>query len=119
MDNKTIYKKTLVFSLKRVFWDVVCIAVILGFATLGYFILSRMGQNGYIGLAIGAIVGLIPVIIILRFVSYSLKAGQIAMITRAVPTTSSKRAKRSYASASRRSRSTMRRRESSRVSSTR
>ena len=84
MDNKTIYKKTLVFSLKRVFWDVVCIAVILGFATLGYFILSRMGQNGYIGLAIGAIVGLIPVIIILRFVSYSLKAGQIAMITRAV-----------------------------------
>ena len=73
MDNKTIYKKTLVFSLKRVFWDVVCIAVILGFATLGYFSLSRMGQNGYIGLAIGAIVGLIPVIIILRFVSYSLK----------------------------------------------
>ena len=84
MDNKSIYKKTLVFSLRRVLWDIICIAVVLGFATLGYFILSKMGQNGYIGLLIGAVVGIIPVVIIMRFVSYSLKAGQIAMITRGV-----------------------------------
>ncbi|MBQ1502407.1 MAG: hypothetical protein IIZ35_00230, partial [Clostridia bacterium] len=84
MDNKTIYKKTLVFSLRRVLWDIVSIILILGLATLGFFILSKIGQNGYIGLAIGAVVGLIAVIIIMRFVSYSLKAGQIAMITRAV-----------------------------------
>ena len=84
MDNKTIYKKTLVFSLRRVLWDLLCIAVVLGFSTLGFFILDKMGQDGYIGLLIGFIVGLIPVIIILRFVSYSLKAGQIAMITRGV-----------------------------------
>ena len=84
MDNKTIYKKTLVFSLRRVLWDLLCIAVVLGFSTLGFFILDKMGQDGYIGLLIGFVVGLIPVIIILRFVSYSLKAGQIAMITRGV-----------------------------------
>ena len=84
MDNKTIYKKTLVFSLRRVLWDIISIALILGLGTLGYFILNNMGQNGYIGLAIGAVIGLIAVIIIMRFVSYALKAGQIAMITRGV-----------------------------------
>ena len=84
MDNKTIYKKTLVFSLRRVIWDLISIALVIGLATLGYFILNNMGQNGFIGLAIGAVIGIIAMVIILRFVSYSLKAGQIAMITRAV-----------------------------------
>jgi len=84
MDNKAIYKKTLVFSLRRVLWDLISIALVIGLATLGYFILNNMGQNGFIGLAIGAVIGIIAMIIILRFVSYSLKAGQIAMITRAV-----------------------------------
>ena len=84
MNNKEVYKKTLGFSLRRVLWDVLSIVLLLGAGTLGYFLGEKFGGNGPVGLLIGGLIGLILVIIVVRFVSYMLKAGQIAMMTRGV-----------------------------------
>lgn len=84
MDNKQIYKKTLGFSLRRILWDVLSLVLFLGLGTLGFLLGEQFFQNGVIGLVIGAIVGLIVMILISRFVSYMLKAGQIAMMTRGI-----------------------------------
>ena len=84
MDNKQIYKKTLGFSLRRVFWDIISVALLLGAGTLGYFLGEKYAQNGPIGLLIGAVIGVVALILITRFISYALKAGQIAMMTRGV-----------------------------------
>lgn len=86
MDNKTIYKRTLGFSLRRVLWDVLSFIALGGLATLGYFIAEKVAGAGWIGLLIGAVIGIILVVIVLRFVSYALKAGQIAMMTRGITT---------------------------------
>ena len=84
MDNKQIYKKTLGFSLRRVFWDIISVVLLLGAGTLGYFLGEKYAQNGPIGLLIGAVIGVVALILITRFISYALKAGQIAMMTRGV-----------------------------------
>ena len=84
MDNKQIYKKTLGFSLRRVFWDIISVVLLLGAGTLGYFLGEKYAQNGPIGLLIGAVIGIVALILITRFISYALKAGQIAMMTRGV-----------------------------------
>ena len=84
MDNKTIYKKTLGFSLRRLLWDFISLVTVLGISTLGFFIAEKVWDKGLIGLAIGGVVGLIVVLIVMRFISYKLKAGQIAMMTRGI-----------------------------------
>jgi len=84
MNNKEIYKKTLGFSLRRVLWDVVSLVLLLGLGTLGYWVGEKYAGSGPIGLVIGAIAGLIVMILLSRFVSYGLKAGQIAMMTRGI-----------------------------------
>jgi len=84
MDNKQIYRKTLGFSLRRVLWDIISVALLLGAGTLGYFLGEKYAQNGPIGLLIGGVIGIVALILITRFISYALKAGQIAMMTRGV-----------------------------------
>ncbi len=85
MDNKAIYKKTRGFSLRRVLWDVLAVFAWLVLMTLGFFIGSRISDEGaLLGLLIGGIIGIVLMIIILRFVSYLLKAGQIAMMTKGI-----------------------------------
>lgn len=84
MDNKAIYKKTLVFSIKRFLWDAMSFAVIILVATAGFFIADKAASNGLIGLAVGVIVGIIIVAIASHFISYVFKAGQIAMMTKGV-----------------------------------
>ena len=84
MDNKQVYKATLCFSIRRALWDLVAL---LGFAALcaaGFYIMDKTTDKGLIGLAIGAVVGLVVLIIFLRWISYKYKAGQIAMMTRGV-----------------------------------
>lgn len=84
MTNKEIYKKTLGFSLRRVLWDFIALVLLAGLATVGFLIGDKAAGSGIIGLLIGAVIGLIVLIIIMRFVSFMLKAGQIAMMTRGV-----------------------------------
>lgn len=84
MDNKQIYKKTITFSIRRMLWDIMAFIAVFAIAIIGFFIAEGVSNRGLIGLAIGAIVGLIIVAIVLHFVSYKYKAGQIAMMTRAI-----------------------------------
>ena len=84
MDNKTIYGRTLGFSVRRILWDVIAVILVLALATLGFILAEKLLDEAIIGLVIGAIVGIIIAVIMMRFVSYKLKAGQIAMMTRAI-----------------------------------
>ena len=84
MDNKQIYKATLCFSIRRVLWDFLALLVWAGAMALGFFIAEKAANKGLIGLAIGGVIGLIALIIFLRWLSYKYKAGQIAMMTKGV-----------------------------------
>ena len=84
MDNKEIYKKTLTFSIRRFFWDLGSMAVIIILAAAGFFLADKLSNNGLIGLAIGVIVAIVIVAIASHFISYVFKAGQIAMMTKGV-----------------------------------
>ena len=84
MNNKEIYKKTLMFSLRRFLWDVLAFAIIIVVAAAGFFLANMAAANGLIGLVIGIIIGIVIVAIISHFISYVFKAGQIAMMTRAI-----------------------------------
>ena len=84
MDNKEIYKKTLGFSIRRLLWDLLATVIFVGFMVAGFFILEKTTNLGLLGLGIGAIIGGIFVAFLLRYVAYTYKAGQIAMMTEGV-----------------------------------
>ena len=84
MDNKEIYKKTLTFSLRRFLWDVLAFVIIIIVAAAGFFLAEKAAANGLIGLVIGIVIGIIIVAVVSHFFSYVFKAGQIAMMTRAI-----------------------------------
>ena len=84
MTNKQIYNKTLTFSLHRLLYDVLAFVLMGALGAAGFLLMDRVNDKGLIGLGIGLFLGLIAVIVILRYVSYTFKAGQIAMMTKAV-----------------------------------
>ena len=84
MDNKEIYKKTLTFSLRRFLWDAVSLVIIIVVAAAGFFLAEKLASQGLIGLVVGIVIGIIVVAIASHFVSYVFKAGQIAMMTKAI-----------------------------------
>ena len=84
MSNQEIYKRTIGFSLRRALWDILSIVLLLALSTLGFFLGEKFFEAGILGLVIGAVIGLILMVIVLRFVSYMLKAGQIAMMTKGI-----------------------------------
>lgn len=84
LDNKAIYRRTLGFSLRRGLWDLVSLILIVALAAVGFLVADKNWSMGPAGMAIGLIIGFIVLAIIMRFVSYSLKAGQIAMMTRGI-----------------------------------
>ena len=85
MTNKEIYKKTIGFTWRRILWDWLTFFVLLIFLGLGFFVATKINsEGGLIGLVIGGVIGLIIVIIALRYISYTYKAGQIAMMTKGV-----------------------------------
>ncbi len=86
MDNKEIYRKTIGFSVRRILWDLLAILVVAVLGGGGYLLAEKLSDKGLIGLAIGLILGIIALVIFLRYISYTYKAGQIAMITRGVST---------------------------------
>ena len=80
MDNKAIYKKTIGFSLLKLIWDVISLLLVGAAATGGFFLAEKFMNTGIIGLFIGLIIGIIAAALISR----TYKAGQIAMMTRAI-----------------------------------
>lgn len=84
MNNKEIYRKTIGFSVRRLLWDIAAFLVVAALAGAGYMLAEKLTDKGLIGLVIGAVVGIIALVLLLRYMSYTYKAGQIAMMTRAV-----------------------------------
>ena len=85
MTNKEIYRKTLPFSLRRLLFDLLAFLALGAFCTVGFILMDKFGgSKGLIGLLIGFVIGLVALVIILRYVSYTYKAGQIAMMTKGV-----------------------------------
>ena len=84
MNNMDIYRKTVGFSIRRLLWDVAAFLILAALAGAGYLLAEKLTNKGLVGLAIGAVVGIIVLVIFLRYVSYTYKAGQIAMMTQAV-----------------------------------
>lgn len=86
MSNKEIFSRTFGFSVRRFFFSLLSFVGAAAICVLGFFIGEKTMQKGLIGLAIGALIGLIFLVIVLRYVAYSCKAAQIAMMTRGVTT---------------------------------
>ena len=84
MDNKAIYKKTIGFSLWRVLWDFLAAVAFFGMAAAGFIIADKATNYGLVGLGIGAVLGAIASWLILHFIAYTYKAGQIAMMTKGI-----------------------------------
>lgn len=84
MDNMAVYKKTIGFSLRRLVWDLLAMVVLAGCGVAGFMIADKSTNKGLIGLLIGALVAIVIIVVMMRWVSYKYKAGQIAMMTRGV-----------------------------------
>ena len=84
MTNKEIYKKTLTFSIRKLLIDFLSIVILAAFCVLGFIIIDKTTGMGLIGLGIGLMLGIVAVALISHFISYALKAGQIAMMTKGV-----------------------------------
>lgn len=86
MTNKEIYSRTIGFSVRRLLYDILTFIILGAFSVAGFMIAEKTADKGLIGLAIGIVVGIVVVVILLRYISYTFKAGQIAMMTRAITT---------------------------------
>ena len=85
MTNFQVYKKVLSFSLVHFAVDLLAFIVFAGCCTAGFFIGNNgMDSHALIGLAIGAIVGIILMILINVFIGNRIKAAQIAMMAKGV-----------------------------------
>ena len=84
MTNKEIYSKPLTFSIRRFLVDIGSFLVLGILGGAGFLVAEKTTNRGLIGLGIGLILGLVALVFILRYSSYSYKAGQIAMMSRAV-----------------------------------
>ena len=84
MNNKEIYQKTVGFSIRRLLWDLAAFLILAALAGAGYLLAEKLTNKGLVGLGIGLVAGIVALAIFLRYVSYTYKAGQIAMMTKAV-----------------------------------
>ena len=84
LSNGEIYKKTLTFSLKRFVFNLVMLIVILALSAIGFLLTDKIVGQGMYGLGVGLLIGIIIVGVLSHFFSYVFKAGQIAVMTKAV-----------------------------------
>ena len=82
MTNKEIYRKTLPFSYRRFLLDTFCFLLLGLLGTSGFLVMDRINNKGLIGLGVGLVVGLIILVFLLRYGSYTYKAAHIAMMTK-------------------------------------
>ncbi|MBQ7728602.1 MAG: hypothetical protein IJT60_08520 [Clostridia bacterium] len=81
MNNKEIYKKTLCFSLRKLLIDLITLVVVAVLAVAGFLIMNQVNDMGMLGLAVGLVIGLVVAGLVGHFISYTIKASQIAMMT--------------------------------------
>ena len=84
MTDKEIYKRTLVFSVRALLFDILALILFIACPTVGFILGDRIQEKGAIGLLIGLVIGIIALAAILRFVAYQYQAGQVAMMTRGI-----------------------------------
>ena len=84
MTNREIYQKTLSFSLRRALFDILAFLVLGALTFGGFLLMEKLSGEGLVGLVIGLLLGIVVVAVALRYVSFTYKAGQIAMMTRAI-----------------------------------
>lgn len=84
MTNKEVYKKTLKFSTRVFLWDTLAFLILAACAVGGFFGAQKLWDKGLIGLGGGLLIGIIIIVIMLRYVSFTYKAAQIAMMTKGV-----------------------------------
>lgn len=84
MTNTEVYRKTLKFSTRIFLWDTLAFLVLAGCAAGGFFGAEKLWDKGLIGLGGGLLIGIVIIVIMLRYVSFTYKAAQIAMMTRGV-----------------------------------
>jgi hypothetical protein len=80
MTNSQIYRKTFVFSWIRFLLDFLSFILMIGCIVAGYYIANDKG----VGVAIGALVGLVLLLVLVSFITYIYKSAQIAMMTKAI-----------------------------------
>ena len=84
MTNKQVYAKTFTFTMKRLAFDCICILLLAGLGLGGFILMDKLNDKGLIGLAVGVVFAIILIAILSHFFSYIFKAGQIAMMTKAI-----------------------------------
>ena len=84
LDNRQIYQKTLGFSYRRFFWDFLSFLIFVGLMAIGFFVAKNTFNQGLVGLFIGAVIGIVVIAVISRYLAYRAKAGQIAMMTKGI-----------------------------------
>lgn len=87
LSNGAIYRKVLTFSLRRLLISILYIAMLVGLTAGGFIITDKfldMNGGGLIGMGIGLVIAIVFIAIISHFFMYVVKAGQIAVITKAV-----------------------------------
>ena len=84
LDNKELYKKTLGFSVIRLGWNILAFVVFVAILAIAYLIADKAGGVGWVGLIVGLVIAGVLSYFFLRYIGYTYKAGQIAMMTRGI-----------------------------------
>ena len=84
MTNKQIYLATLGFSVRKLLYDFIALIFTAAACGVGFLAAEKASGAGFVGLAVGLVAALIVVGIVTHFFGYSLKAGQIAMMTEGI-----------------------------------
>lgn len=84
LNNKELYKKTIGFSVIRMGWDILAFVAFIAIMGIAYLVADKVGGAGWVGLLIGLVIAGILSYFLLRYVGYTYKAGQIAMMTKGI-----------------------------------
>ncbi len=87
LSNGDIYRKTLTFSIRRLIFCVIYIIILAALTAGGFIIADKFIKGsgmGLVGMGIGFVIALVLIGIISHFFMYVFRAGQIAVMTKAV-----------------------------------